>query len=117
MLAGDLPYAAPPYKPPLPAWLDSLILNAPKGFLVAFLSLALLLGVPRTLKKHAAVPLALLMGAIPFFILIWHADAQEVARHSISAAILLRLSIWLLLLYLVDAAVQKFIFIRGNESA
>lgn len=108
IFSGDLPYASPPFRPPLPTWLNAMIYPLkPFVFLpVAFAFMGFILKI-RTMQKEWMVPFAMLFIAIPSAMLTWHADAQEIARHSISAAIQFRLAVWLIFLFLFDVLVSK----------
>jgi len=108
LFSGNLPYAGTSFRPPLPAWLSDVIYpSRPIGFLVVICAFIGFIVVKRTLRKEWMVPFAMLFIAIPSAMLTWHADAQEIARHSVSAAIQLRLAVLLLFLFLFDEIVSQ----------
>lgn len=108
ILSGDLPYAAAPFRPPLPAWLNSVVY--PYGtiaLLVVGCAFTGFIAARRRLQKELMIPFAMVLIAIPSTILVWHADAQETARHGVTAAIQIRLAFWLLFLFVVDEIGSK----------
>jgi len=49
-----------------------------------------------------AIPLVMILLSYPQAVLVWNADANDIARHSIYHVIMLRLGFWLLVLFLID---------------
>jgi hypothetical protein len=72
-------------------------------FLLLFFGLSIFLGY----KNHLSSPsiifiLVLFLTSVPFLLLVWHSDSNDVPRHALQAALQLRLASWLCILLLVD---------------
>ncbi len=65
------------------------------------------------------VPLTLILFSYPQAILVWAADANDIARHSISYNVLLRLGGWLLAFFVLDSispgALKRIFFARNAQ--
>jgi hypothetical protein len=46
--------------------------------------------------------LVLFITAVPFLLLVWHSDSNDITRHALQAAIQLRLACWLCLLLVAE---------------
>ena len=53
------------------------------------------------------LPLALILLTYPQALLVWNADANDMARHALYHNILLRLGVWLLALFVLDFVLEK----------
>ena len=53
-------------------------------------------------KKYWSIPLLIILSTYPQAILVWAADALDIARHSIVFNIFFRLGVWLLFLFIAD---------------
>ena len=63
-------------------------------------------------RKRAARPLLLATGVvallvIPHFLVAWHGDALETDRHSLAAAVQLRVVLWVVAALALDAALSR----------
>lgn len=76
------------------------------GLLASVLAngIALILLFPALKDRNALwfAPLALILLSYPQAVLVWNADANDIARHSIYHVVMLRLGFWLLILFAVD---------------
>jgi hypothetical protein len=54
------------------------------------------------------LPLLMILLSYPQAVLVWSADVNDIARHSISHNILLRLGVWMLIFFVLDLAIEKF---------
>lgn len=99
-------YAPDHYNPILGWWFGSLY---PSSLgLMGLLSLIVIASSLWTKPWHEQQRTFLLMTGFltlffPHFYLVWHGDADEVARHAIQASLQLRLSLWLLLFLSLDS--------------
>jgi hypothetical protein len=66
------------------------------------------------------IPLLMILLSYPQAVLVWAADVNDIARHSISHNILLRLGLWMLLFFVLDFLLLKvsvrFPFFERKES-
>lgn len=53
------------------------------------------------------VPLLMILLSYPQAVLVWSADVNDIARHSISHNILMRLGLWMLLFFVLDFFLEK----------
>jgi len=64
-------------------------------------------------------PLLMILLSYPQAVLVWAGDANDIARHSIPHNVLLRLGVWLLLLFILDflpaALPDKLTFLKRKE--
>lgn len=100
-------YAATGYRPILKdARLNELLYPTRFGLLASFLAniLAVALLYPAIQYRNTlwAIPLMLILFSYPQAVLIWNADANDIARHSIYHVIMLRLGFWILTLFVMD---------------
>ncbi|MBI4730860.1 MAG: hypothetical protein HY781_01790 [Chloroflexi bacterium] len=58
----------------------------------------------RSLNLMMIMILILFITSIPFLLLVWHTDWNDIARHSLQAALQLRLASWLCILFLTERA-------------
>lgn len=56
----------------------------------------------REKKSNWYIPLLMILLSYPQAVLVWSADVNDMARHSITHTILLRLGLWLLLFFVLD---------------
>jgi hypothetical protein len=99
-------YAPDNYNPILEWWFGGLYPNS--LWLMLLLSLTGIAGSLWTKPWREQQRTFLLMTGFltlffPHFYLVWHGDADEVARHAIQASLQLRLSLWLLLFLSLDS--------------
>jgi hypothetical protein len=100
-------YTATGYEPIIEdARISELIYPTRFGLVFFFVSslLAAFL-VPLSWRERKALwmlPLLMILLAYPQAVLVWAADVNDVARHSIAHNVLLRLGVWMLLLYVLD---------------
>lgn len=100
-------YAATGYRPILQdARLNELLYPTRFGLLASFLAnffaAVLLYPAFHYRKLLWIVPLMLVLFSYPQAVLVWNADAYEIARHSIGHVIMLRLGFWMLVLFVLD---------------
>ena len=77
-------------------------------FLIANLAAAVFSVIAFYEKKLIWVlPLALILLTYPQALLVWNADANDMARHALYHNILLRLGVWILTLFVLDFALEK----------
>jgi hypothetical protein len=105
-------YTATRFRPIVEnARLDELLFPMKFGFLlflIANLGGALCAVVAFYEKKATWVmPLALILLTYPQALLIWNADANDMARHALYHNILLRLGVWILALFVLDFVLEK----------
>ncbi len=66
-------------------------------------------------------PLLMILFAYPQAILVWAADANDIARHSIAFNVLLRLGVWMLIFFVADSLLadfsSRFKFPRQTDSS
>jgi hypothetical protein len=62
----------------------------------------------RDRKALWLVPLLMILFAYPQAVLVWAADANDIARHSIAFNVLLRLGVWVLILFVGDSLLAEF---------
>lgn len=111
-------YAATGFRPILTdARLSELFYPFRFGLLASFLAnaFALVLLYPAVRYRAAlwTVPLMLVLFSYPQAVLVWNADANDIARHSIYHVLMLRLGAWMLVFLLADciaARLQAFRF-------
>lgn len=53
-------------------------------------------------------PLLMILLSYPQAVLVWSADVNDIARHSISHNVLLRLGLWMLFFFVLDFVIEKF---------
>jgi hypothetical protein len=100
-------YAATGYRPILQdARLNELFYPTRFGLLASFLAnffaAALLYPAFHYRKLLWIVPLMLILFSYPQAVLVWNADANDMARHSIYHVIMIRLGFWMLVLFVLD---------------
>ncbi|MDK1081651.1 MAG: hypothetical protein QGD88_09250 [Anaerolineae bacterium] len=105
-------YTATRFRPIISnSQLDELLFPIRFGFLLFLFSniLAATASVIAFYEKKSAwvVPLTLILLSYPQAVLVWNADANDMARHALYNNILMRLGFWLLLLVLIDFAIKK----------
>jgi hypothetical protein len=65
------------------------------------------------------IPLVMILLSYPQAVLVWSADVNDIARHSISHNVLLRLGLWLLIFFVLDFFLEnlaaRFPFSRRTE--
>jgi hypothetical protein len=54
------------------------------------------------------LPLLMILLSYPQAVLVWSADVNDIARHSISHNVLLRLGVWMLIFFVLDLVIEKF---------
>lgn len=64
---------------------------------------AVALAVRRLPRLVWLVPMALIVSTVPHAILVWHGDGLEAERHSVSLAVMARLGVLLMLVFVLDA--------------
>lgn len=67
----------------------------------------------RPIGSKCLVPLTMLVLSYPNAMLVWHGDAMEVGRHAHQGSILLRLALWLLLLFSMDSLIIDDYLAKG----
>lgn len=100
-------YAATGYRPILTdVRLNELLYPTRFGLLGSLIAnvLALLLLYPALQHRQGlwAIPLMLILFSYPQAVLVWNADANDIARHSIYHVIMLRIGFWMLILFAAD---------------
>lgn len=100
-------YAATGYRPILAdVRLNELLFPARFGLIASLLAnaLGLILLYPAFHYRQAlwTIPLTLVLFSYPQAVLIWNADANDIARHSVYHVIMLRLGFWMLVLFTAD---------------
>ena len=79
-------------------------------FLIANLIAAFLVPIAwRGQKVLWLVPLSMILLTYPQAVLVWAADVNDVARHSVAHNVLLRLGVWLLIFFVLDSLLAEFI--------
>jgi hypothetical protein len=101
------PYTATGYRPILKnARLNELLYPSRFGVVTFFLAnlFAAVLVIPAFQYRQMlwTVPLLLILFSYPQAVLIWSADANDIARHSLYHNVELRLGLWMLLFFVVD---------------
>jgi hypothetical protein len=91
-------------------------------FLLASLIAAFLIPIAwRERKTLWLAPLLMILLAYPQAVLVWAADVNDVARHSVAHNVLLRLGVWMLALYVLDFLVldlaPRLSFFKRTESS
>ena len=77
-------------------------------FLIANLGAALFSAVAYYEKKVTWIlPLTLILLSYPQAVLIWNADSSDIARHSMYHNVMMRLGVWILLLFVLDFGIEK----------
>ena len=65
-------------------------------------------------------PLMMILLTYPQAVLVWAADVNDVARHSVPHNVLLRLGVWILIFFILDSLVprlaSRFAFFKRKES-
>jgi hypothetical protein len=82
--------------------------------LANFLAAALLFPAFKYRRLLWLIPLMLILFSYPQAVLIWNADANDIARHSLYHNIELRLGLWMLIFFVADFLLLKFMFF-GNS--
>jgi hypothetical protein len=120
------PYTGTGFRPILTnPRLSELLYPARFGILTFFLAhlFAAALVIPAFQYRQVLwmVPLALILSAYPQAVLIWNADANDLARHSLYHNIELRLGLWLLVCFVLDFLLIRYTWFwskrRTTESA
>ena len=97
---------------PLPTFAEKILflrgVPAVLAWIAATLALALLSALLAGGTTVELVPLAILVTTYPHYLLVWHTSGLEVDRHAMGAALLLRLSLFLLAAYSIDALLVKY---------
>jgi hypothetical protein len=109
------PYTATGYRPIIKdVRLHEILYPSRFGVVTFFLAnvLAAALVIPAFQYRQALwiVPLLLVLFSYPQAVLIWNADANDIARHSIYHNVELRLGVWLLIFFVLD-----FLFLNFNR--
>jgi hypothetical protein len=86
------------------------------SFLANFLAIALLYPAFHFRNTLLMIPLMLILFSYPQAVLIWNADGYEIARHSISHVIMLRLGFWVLLLFVADFGITQLKSYRNRKT-
>ena len=107
------PYAGTGYRPIIKnARLNELLYPSRFGVVTFFLAnlLAAALVIPAFQYRQVLwlVPLVLVLLSYPQAVLIWSADANDIARHSLYHNIELRLGLWLLVFFVLDFLFTNF---------
>jgi hypothetical protein len=109
----DVYYYTPTgYRPIIKdAWLSELLYPVRFGIVAVLFAnfMAALLVFPAFLYRQSlwAVPLMLILFSYPQALLVWHADANDMARHLLYHNVELRLGLWLLVLFVADFAIKQ----------
>ena len=61
-------------------------------------------------KLTWVLPILLILSTYPQAVLVWNADANDLARHSLYHNVMMRLGFWILVLFLVDYLIEKIDF-------
>ncbi|MCC7117346.1 MAG: hypothetical protein IT310_02380 [Anaerolineales bacterium] len=62
----------------------------------------------REQKSVWYIPLLMILLSYPQAVLVWAADPNDIARHSVSHNILMRLGVWFLLFFVLDFLIPKY---------
>ena len=119
------PYTATGYRPIIRnERLNELLYPSRFGVITFFIAnlLAASLVIPAIQYRKIlwAVPLVLVLFSYPQAVLIWNADANDIARHSLYHNVELRLGLWLLAFFVADGLLLKFNWLgweRRNQHA
>jgi hypothetical protein len=117
-LAG---YEQPGYRPALSGLLGRLAYPG-KGWtsfwaVMAGAVLLIALGLAKLGRRFWVVPAACMLATVPYAIIVWDGDPEEIARHSLLVGVLGRLGLWLALVFVADAALERIRLGRGRSSA
>lgn len=105
-------YTATGFRPIIQnAFLDELLYSNRFGFLLFLVAnlVAAVLSVVAYYEKKVVwiLPLMLVLLTYPQAVLIWNADASDMARHSLYHNMMMRLGIWILILFVIDFVAEK----------
>jgi|GEM_PF-2074288 len=106
-------YASKTFTPPLPAWLTGFFFLGQNAPLLGFLAAVALIGggmmvVRSRFQPRRLIPWAVLALAWPHAIIVWHGDAAEIGRHSITVSAQLRLALWMIAGTTADTLWQRW---------
>jgi hypothetical protein len=87
---------------PLPRATNDVFFPRGVALLCVLIVVALALTGLARLPVVALVPLGLLVTTYPHFLVVWHQSGLEVDRHALEASLLLRVALFLLLLFALD---------------
>ncbi len=119
-------YTATGYEPIIEDARISEFLYPTRFGLVFFLLVSLIAAflVPIAWREQKALwlaPVLMILLAYPQAVLVWAADVNDVARHSVSHNVLLRLGVWMLAFFVLDFLVvdfaPRFSFFKRTESS
>jgi hypothetical protein len=107
------PYTGTGYRPILTnARLNEILYPSRFGvftfFLANLFAAALIIPVFQYRQMLCIVPLVLILSSYPQAVLIWNADANDIARHSLYHNVELRLGLWLLVFFVMDFLLINF---------
>lgn len=114
LLSSETGEPLPPgFVPILPPWLSICIYPLPVfpfwPWVAGVIVLAGLSFACWDRQRKWWVPLGFLLLSYPHALLVWHGDAMAVARHALLLQIQLRLVIWIILLFVIDALSRRLI--------
>lgn len=105
-------YASKTFAPPLPAWLTMVFWGGQNATFLSLMAAVALIGggvmvIRSRFRPDWLIPWLVLALAYPHAAIVWHGDAAEVGRHSITVNAQLRLSLWMFAATLADALCQQ----------
>ena len=112
-------YAATRFRPIIQDdRIDELLYPNRFGFILFLASnlVAAALSVVAYYEKQGTwiLPLMLILLTYPQAFLIWNADASDMARHSMYHNVMMRLGVWILIIFVLDFLLKKIIFRAPN---
>jgi hypothetical protein len=116
------PYTGTGYRPILTnARLNEILYPSRFGVFTFFLAnlFAAALVIPSFQYRQMLwiVPLVLILSSYPQAVLIWNADANDIARHSLYHNVELRLGLWLLVFFVMDFLLINFNLKHGVRAS
>ena len=104
-------YRQPGYREPLPSWLEHIVYPG-RGWeaLVAMMAAVVALAIAalrRAVRAFWIVPAATMFAVIPLAVVVWDATPEAIARHALLVGVLGRLGLWLAVLFVLDAALER----------
>jgi hypothetical protein len=104
-------YAARGYRPATPSFLNRVLYPSSAKHLLVWTVLALVFVAGFALMGWGrlvwTVPLVVLASTIPHAIIVWDGDDASTGRHALILAVLVRLGLFLISLYLLDAYLEN----------
>jgi hypothetical protein len=104
-------YAARGYRPATPSFLNRVLYPSSAKHLLVWTVLALVFVAGFALMGWGrlvwTVPLVVLASTIPHAIIVWDGDDASTGRHALILAVLVRLGLFLISLYLMDAYLEN----------